>query len=209
MALDPRSCMYRCDQPERCGALVPPLKDRASSARHSTCSTVRPRDPMAEIRRRRAHPSFLRLLRLFNVDTGSAEIVHTYESDKTFAQSTVQTVTVRHAHPPPRDRTPRTAFTCPMPVHTQRVLNGWSGCGWVLGRYRRYLRPRPRHVQHASPMLPPNFPPRSFSFELGCTRSGRVGNSDHLLVSRRGQRLTHRRRLHTVAVGNEERSDSE
>jgi hypothetical protein len=38
MALDPRSCMYRCDQPERCGALVPPLKDRASSARHSTCS---------------------------------------------------------------------------------------------------------------------------------------------------------------------------
>jgi hypothetical protein len=166
MALDPRSCMYRCDQPERCGALVPPLKDRASSARHSTCSTVRPRDPMAEIRRRRAHPSFLRLLRLFNVDTGSAEIVHTYESDKTFAQSTVQTVTVRHAHPPPRDRTPRTAFTCPMPVHTQRVLNGWSGCGWVLGRYRRYLRPRPRHVQHASPMLPPNFPPRSFTLSV-------------------------------------------
>ena len=28
MALDPRSCMYRCDQPERRDALVPPLKDR-------------------------------------------------------------------------------------------------------------------------------------------------------------------------------------
>jgi hypothetical protein len=66
---------------------------------------------MAEIRRRRAHPSFLRLLRLFNVDTGSAEIVHTYESDKTFAQSTVQTVTVRHAHPPPRDRGPDAAHS--------------------------------------------------------------------------------------------------
>ena len=168
MALDPRSCMYRCDQPERCGALVPPLKDRASSARHSTCSTVRPRDRhVAEIRRRWAHPSFLRFLRLFNVDTGSAEIVHTYESDKTFLHSRLsQCVT----SPPHADAAHIQRFQHGFThagTHAEIVLNGWSGCGWVLGRYRRYLRPRPRHVQHASPMLlRPNFPPRSFSFEL-------------------------------------------
>ena len=108
---------------------------------------------MAEIRRRRAHPSFLRLLRLFNVDTGSAEIVHTYESDKTFAQSTV---TLRHVTPPTPDAAPppRTRFQHGFThagTHAEIVLNGWSGCGWVLGRYRRYLRPRPRHVRTPTP----------------------------------------------------------
>lgn len=142
-------------------------------------STVRPRDRhVAEIRRRRAHPSFLRLLRLFNVDTGSAEIVHTYESDKTFA---VSTVTLRHVTPPTPDaaRPPRTRFQHGFThagTHAEIVLNGWSGCGWVLGRYRRYLRPRLRHVQHASPKLPPilYLPPPLFQFRtrLHKIRSG-------------------------------------
>ena len=73
---------------------------------------------MAEIRRRWAHPSFLRFLRLFNVDTGSAEIVHTYESDKTFF--TVDCHSASRHPPTPTPRITRFSTVSRMPVHTQR-----------------------------------------------------------------------------------------
>jgi hypothetical protein len=152
MALDPRSCMYRCDQPERCGALVPPLKDRASSARHFRhlhallCAA-----PRSHGRRvgGGGHMGFLRPFSgFFNVDTGSAEIVQTYESDRTSAQCVTS-----HPHTPAAPS-----------FHIDR-----GQCRHHSAQHSRALHPLRRGARicvraHATCcMLPPSSPPPALS----------------------------------------------